>query len=92
MCVYSQVLCVCVQSSVVCVYGVVYRCMYTVVYRCMYSVVLCLCTVFINDLVSELPSGVKAALYADDLVLWCKEEHASKANYRIQQAIGQLTA
>jgi len=44
--------------------------------------------VFINNLVSELPRGVKAALYADDLVLWCKEEH----NYRIQQAIDQLTA
>ena len=48
--------------------------------------------VFINDLVSELPRGVKAALYADDLVLWCKEEHARTANYRIQQAIDQLTA
>ena len=48
--------------------------------------------VFINDLVSELPSGGKAALYADDLVLLCKEEHASTANYRIQQAIDQLTA
>ena len=40
---------------------------------------------FINDLVSELPRGVKAALYADDLVLWYKEEHASTANYRIDQ-------
>jgi len=48
--------------------------------------------VFINDLLSELPRGVKAALYADDLVLWCKEEHASKGNYSIQQAIDQLTA
>ena len=47
---------------------------------------------FINDLASELPRDVKAALYADDLVLWCKEEHASTANYRIQQAIDQLTA
>ena len=37
-------------------------------------------------LVSELHRGVKAALYADDLVLWCKEEHASTANYRIQPA------
>ena len=36
--------------------------------------------VFINDLVSELPRGVKAALYANDMVLWCKEEHASTAN------------
>ena len=33
--------------------------------------------VFINDLVFELPRGVKAALYADDLVLWCKEEHVN---------------
>ena len=40
--------------------------------------------VFINDLVSELHRGVKAALYADDLVLWYKEEHASTANYRVQ--------
>ena len=47
---------------------------------------------FINDLVSELPRGVKAALYADDLILWYNEEHASTANYRIQQAIDQLTA
>ena len=46
---------------------------------------------FINDLVSELPRRVKAALYADHLVLWYKEEHASTTNYRIQQAIDQLT-
>ena len=25
---------------------------------------------FINDLVSKLPKGIKAALYADDLVIW----------------------
>ena len=43
-------------------------------------------------LMTELPRGVKAALYADDLVLWYNEEHASTANYRIQQAIDQLTA
>ena len=48
--------------------------------------------VFINDLVSELPRGVKAALYADDLVLGCKEEHASTTIYIIQQAIDQLKA
>ena len=29
---------------------------------------------FINDVVKELPKGVKAALYADDLILWCTEE------------------
>ena len=43
-------------------------------------------------MVSKLPRSVKAALYADDLVLWCKEEQASTANYRIQQVIDQLTA
>ncbi len=47
---------------------------------------------FINDIVSELPKGVKAALYADDLVLWCKEEHATTARYRMQGAIDKLTA
>lgn len=47
---------------------------------------------FINDIVSELPKGVKAALYADDLVLWCKEEHATTATYRMQGAIDKLTA
>ncbi|XP_070181209.1 uncharacterized protein [Littorina saxatilis] len=30
-----------------------------------------------DDLVSEMPKGIKAALYADDLVIWCKEEHAT---------------
>ena len=39
---------------------------------------------------AELPKGVKAALYADDLVLWCKEEHASTATYRLQQAANML--
>ena len=34
----------------------------------------------------------KAALYAEDLVLWCKEEHASTTIYIIQQAIDQLTS
>lgn len=47
---------------------------------------------FINDLVSDLPKGVNAALYADDLVLWCKEEYATTATYRMQGAIDKLTA
>jgi ribonuclease HI len=48
--------------------------------------------IFINDLVSDLPRGIKAALYADDLVLWCSEEHATTATYRMQQAADQLSA
>ena len=46
--------------------------------------------IFINDLVESLPKGVNAALYADDLVLWCKEEYATTATYRINQALGRL--
>ena len=47
---------------------------------------------FINDLVSELPKGIKAALYADDLVLWCKEEYATTATYRMQLAADKLNS
>ena len=45
-----------------------------------------------NDLVPELPRGVHAALYADDLVLWSTEEHATTATYRMQKALDKLTA
>ena len=47
---------------------------------------------FMNDLVPELPKGVHAALYADDLVLWSTEEYATTATYRMQQALDMLTA
>ncbi|KAK7106492.1 hypothetical protein V1264_017742 [Littorina saxatilis] len=47
---------------------------------------------FINDLVPELPSTVHAALYADDLVLWCTEEHATTATYRMQLALENVAA
>ena len=47
---------------------------------------------FINDLVSELPKGIKAALYADDLVIWCKEEYATTATYRMQLATDKLNS
>ena len=46
---------------------------------------------FINDVVKELPKGVQAALYADDLVLWCSEEYATTAAYRMQEALDKLT-
>ena len=41
---------------------------------------------FIDDLLAELPKGTKAALHADDLVMWCVEEHATTATYRMQMA------
>ena len=47
---------------------------------------------FINDIVTELPKGVQAALYADDLVLWTCEEHATTANYRMQLALDSVAA
>ena len=33
--------------------------------------------IFINDLIKQLPDTVKCAMYGDDLVMWCKEEHAT---------------
>ena len=47
---------------------------------------------FISDLVSELPKDIKAALYADDLVMWCKEEYTTTATYRMQLAAGKLNS
>ena len=46
---------------------------------------------FINDLVPELPKGIHAVLYADDLVLWCTEEYATAATYRMQLALDGIT-
>ena len=48
--------------------------------------------IFIDDLVKELPKGIKAALYADDLVMWCTEEYATTATFRMQQAANILAA
>ena len=48
--------------------------------------------VFINDLIKDLPKGIHAALYADDLVIWCKEEFTTTATYRMQLAADKLAA
>ena len=45
---------------------------------------------FIGDLVSGLPGGIRAALYADDLVIWCREECAAAATCRMRLAAGGL--
>ena len=45
---------------------------------------------FINDIVKDLPMRVKAALYADDLVLWCTEEEPGTAAYRMQLALDKI--
>ena len=41
--------------------------------------------VFINDIVWDMPRKVLGAIYTDDLVLRCSEEHLTTANYRLQQ-------
>ena len=48
---------------------------------------LTLILVFINDVVRDMPRKVLGAIYADDLVLWCSDEHLTTANYRLQQAL-----
>ena len=48
--------------------------------------------IFINDLIETLPKGIHAALYADDLVMWCKEEYATTATYRMRLAVDNLAA
>ena len=47
--------------------------------------------IFINDLIKQFPDAVKCAMYADDLVLWCKEEHATTAQLRLQEAVNILS-
>ncbi|CAC5373542.1 unnamed protein product [Mytilus coruscus] len=42
---------------------------------------------FMNDLVPELQKGVQSALYANGIVLWCSEEYATTATYRIQTVL-----
>ena len=43
-------------------------------------------------MVKELPKGAKAALYADDLVLWCTEEYTTTAAHRMQMALDKISA
>ena len=47
-------------------------------------------TVFINDIVRDMPCKVQGVIYADDLFLWCSEEYLTGANYRLQQALNIL--
>ena len=43
--------------------------------------------IYINDLVYNLLRVIKAALYADDLVMWCNEEYATTATHRMQTTV-----
>ena len=44
---------------------------------------------FINDIMSDFPMNV-GAMYADDLVMFCTEEHLTTARYRLQLALDKL--
>ena len=46
--------------------------------------------VFINDIMKDMPKKIQGAIYADDLVLWCSEEHLNTARYRMQEALNVL--
>ena len=46
--------------------------------------------VFVHDIVGDMPRKVQGAIFADDLVLWCSEEHLSTAKHRMQQALNTL--
>ena len=46
--------------------------------------------IFINDIMKDFPRNVKGAIYADDLVMWCTEEHLSTAQYRLQLSLNEL--
>ena len=48
--------------------------------------------VFIKDIAKKLPKNVKGAIYADDLAIWCSEEHISTANYRLNLALKEIEA
>ena len=47
--------------------------------------------VFMNDLVKQIPTFVKSAMYADDLVMWSTEEYAATAQIRLQTAVNILS-
>ena len=46
--------------------------------------------IFIGDILSRLPRNVKGAIYADDLALWCSEEHIGTAQFRLQAALREI--
>ena len=43
-----------------------------------------------NDLVKQLPTFVRSAMYAYDLVMWSTGEYAADAQIRLQTAINVL--
>ena len=45
---------------------------------------------YMDDIIPELPKVVHTSHYADDFVLWCTEEYAITANYRMQIALDKV--
>lgn len=46
--------------------------------------------VFMKDILQNMPRGVKGAMYADDLVLWCSADDIGTANLRLREALTAL--
>ena len=46
--------------------------------------------IFFDDIIKELPRGVRGAIYADDLVLWCSEKYIGTAQVRLQTALDKI--
>jgi hypothetical protein len=46
--------------------------------------------IFIDDIIKELPRGVRGAIYADNLVLWYSEEYYSTTQVCIHSALDKI--
>ena len=46
--------------------------------------------IFINDIIKELPRGVRGGIYTDDLLQWCSEEYISTAQVCLQTALNKI--
>ena len=46
--------------------------------------------ILINHIVRDTSRKVLGVINADDVVLWCSEEHLTTANYRLQQGLNIL--
>jgi hypothetical protein len=45
---------------------------------------------FIGVIISRLPRNGKDAIFADDLALWCSEEHIGTAQHRLQIPLNEI--
>ena len=48
--------------------------------------------VYMNDIATTVARHVSNTLHADDFAVWCAEEHTTKAVYRIQNTINEVSS